>query len=139
MTTTSEPEGAALPRTNPRYWKNISAEDIPPGWIDDMVKRLFEELNGQLIRIERASAQRTDVKDSRGRYEDDAKRAEQDAHTLSSLQRSLERLIDMDMERLTLRSTKKTRTRTETRESLAKQLAETPGPGAPSRLPGKDH
>ena len=138
MATTPETADRALPRTNPLHWKNISAEDIPPGWIDNMVKRLFEVLNGSLIRIERASAQRTDAKGPNGKYEDDPDRDEQDARTIASLQRSLALLTKMEIEGKSRRATKKTRTRIETREAIAKQLAETPEPEADSRFPGKD-
>jgi hypothetical protein len=138
METTSEPEGAALPRTNPKHWKNISAEDIPPGWIDDMVKRLFQELNGQLIRVERASSQRTDKKNAKDEYEDLPDRAEQDARTLSSLQRSLAALTKMEIERKSLRNAKKSKTRIETREAIAKQIFGEPGAGSASSLPQKD-
>ncbi|MEJ1967106.1 MAG: hypothetical protein WDN03_00505 [Rhizomicrobium sp.] len=54
MTTNAQDAGDAVARTHPRHWIGINAEDIPQGWIDDMVKRLFEELNRQILRVENA-------------------------------------------------------------------------------------
>jgi hypothetical protein len=103
-----------------------------------MVKRLFQELNGQLIRVERASSQRTDKKNAKDEYEDLPDRAEQDARTLSSLQRSLAALTKMEIERKSLRNAKKSKTRIETREAIAKQIFGEPGAGSASSLPQKD-
>jgi hypothetical protein len=41
----------------------VEAEDIPQGWMDDMVKRLFDVLNRRMIRLEMAQARVSDAKD----------------------------------------------------------------------------
>ena len=111
-------------RTHPKHWIGLTAEDIPPGWIDDMVKRLFDELNRQMLRVERASKQISDKKDSQGNYPDTDDEREQHARTLKSLQTSLERLTVLDAKRETLRKTVKRMTKPgETRARLAKKLA----------------
>ncbi|MEJ0027335.1 MAG: hypothetical protein WDN01_15025 [Rhizomicrobium sp.] len=120
----TDPEAArrALPRTNAKHWIGVTAEDIPPGWIDDMVKRLFDELNRQMIRVERISEQESDKKNANGEYDDKPDAREKAARTLGRLQNQLERLTRMEMERASLRATKKTGTRTETRARLQRDV-----------------
>jgi hypothetical protein len=126
---TNAHRGREYARTNPKHWINLTAEDIPPGWIDDMVKRLFEELNRQLLRFEKTGS--TDPVDveagnasgpaqtgERGDEKSIAAAREQDARTLARLQASLERLTKMEMDRASLRATKSSRTRGETRAQI---------------------
>jgi hypothetical protein len=119
----------AYARTNPKYWTNLTAEDIPAGWIDDMVKRLFDELNRQMQRFENTgSTDPVDVtagnasggpaQQDRDNEKNAAESREQDARTLARLQASLERLTKMEMDRASLRATKDTRTRGETRAEI---------------------
>jgi hypothetical protein len=121
----------AYARTNPKYWTNLTAEDIPPGWIDDMVKRLFDELNRQMQRFENtgstdpvdtnagnAPAGRQVKTQKRDENKSTAESREQDARTLARLQASLERLTKMEMDRASLRATTDTRTRGETRAEI---------------------
>ena len=122
METDPETERRAYPRTNAKHWIGVSAEDIPPGWIDDMVKRLFDELNRQMIRAERISEQESDKKNAKGEYDDNPELREKAARTLGRLQSQLERLTQMEMERASLRATKKTRTRTETRADIRRSV-----------------
>lgn len=56
----SQETGAAYPRENPKHWVGVEADDIPQGWMDDMVKRLFDIINRNLIRIEAAQAKVND-------------------------------------------------------------------------------
>jgi Zn-dependent M32 family carboxypeptidase len=77
----------------------VTAEDIPQGWMDDMIKRLFDELNRQLIRIE-DKAKRENQPDETPEEE------ATDARKLANLQRALERLTQMEMQRQSLRETK---------------------------------
>ena len=124
MTTDPETECRVYARTHPKHWINITAEDIPPGWIDDMVKRLFEELNRQIIRVERVSEQKSDKKDTQGNYEDNPVEREQSARVLASLQRSLERLTLMETGRAPQRKSRKSEKPGETRARLTQRLAD---------------
>ncbi len=121
MKTDPETERRAYPRTNAKHWIGVSAEDIPHGWMDDMVKRLFDELNRQLIRAETASINEPDLKKE---AEDDKQleTREKRARVLVRLRGELERLTQMEMERASLRATKKTRTRTETRADIRRSV-----------------
>jgi hypothetical protein len=132
MTTSSEDGAREYARTNPKHWKNLTAEDIPPGWIDDMVKRLFEELNRQMIRVERTSIQKSDKKDAQGNYEDDSVEREQHARVLSSLQRSMERLTSMEMARASLRAAKPNKKPGAARAEIRRQILGVVD-GAPAR------
>ena len=122
MDTTPEDGARVYARTHPKHWINITAEDIPPGWIDDMVKRLFEELNRQLIRIERTSMQVTDKKNASDEYDDNPDEREQHARTLARIQTQLERLTQMEMERASLRATKKFRKPRESRADVQRTI-----------------
>ena len=124
METDPETECREYPRTNPKHWINVTAEDIPPGWIDDMVKRLFEELNRQILRVEHASIQMPDKKDAKGEYPDNPIEREQQARVLASLQRSLERLTVMEAGRAPQRKSRKSEKPGETRARLTQRLAD---------------
>ncbi len=58
--------------------------EIPEGWIDQMTKRLLDELNRQLIRME--NVKNDDFSKT------SATERERDARTLAQLERTLERL-----------------------------------------------
>jgi hypothetical protein len=137
METTPQNGARVYARTHPKHWININAEDIPPGWIDDMVKRLFEELNRQMLRVERTSKQVSDKKLPNGEYKDDPEEREQHAQTLSSLQRSLERLIVLETGRLPARKVKRNEKPGETRARLQRRLAEQLESSRARDLPGK--
>ena len=50
-----EPTGHALPAdTTMDAWVGREADDVPPGWMDNVVKRLLEQMNRQLVRAEEA-------------------------------------------------------------------------------------
>ena len=136
MPITHEPNGRGpYATTNPNAWKNVTAEDIPPGWIDNMVKRLFDELNRQLIRVERTSSQISDKKDVHGNYEDDPERRASDAHTLATLVRSMEKLDSLETKRAGVRATKAIRKPKDVRKALAKQISEKLEPSAKTAAP----
>jgi len=99
MKTCSATGRGRYPRTNHKHWVGVTAEDIPQGWMDDMIKRLFDELNRQLIRIE-DKAKRENQPDETPEEE------ATDARKLANLQRALERLTQMEMQRQSLRETK---------------------------------
>jgi hypothetical protein len=122
MKTDPETERRALPRTNAKHWIGVAAEDIPPGWMDDMVKRLFDELNRQMIRAERASIHEPDLKKNEIESDEQLEVREKRARVLVRLRGELERLTRMEMERASLRATKKTRTRTETRADIRRDV-----------------
>ncbi|HJW41086.1 MAG TPA: hypothetical protein VJ476_07640 [Rhizomicrobium sp.] len=122
MTTEPETERRVYPRENSKHWIGVSAEDIPAGWIDDMVKRLFDELNRQMIRAEKASSQESDKKDHNGKFQDDPDAREKNGRILARLQTQLERLTAMEMDRASLRATKSTRTPTETRAAIRRKV-----------------
>ena len=121
METDPETERRAYPRTNAKHWIGVTAEDIPPGWMDDMVKRLFEELNRQMIRAEQASINEPDLKKEAESVKQLETR-EKHARVLVRLRGELERLTQMEMERASLRATKKTRTRRETRAGIQQDV-----------------
>ena len=121
METDPETERRAYPRTNAKHWIGVNAEDIPPGWMDDMVKRLFDELNRQMIRAEQASINEPDLKKEAESVKQLETR-EKHARVLVRLRGELERLTQMEMERASLRATKTTRTRTETRAGIRRSV-----------------
>jgi hypothetical protein len=121
METDPETVPRAYARTDPRHWKNLTAEDIPHGWIDDMVKRLFEELNRQMLRAQHSSANALKKKQD-GTYEDDTDARDQDSLILSRLQGSMQRLTKLEMERATLRTTKNARKRRDTRAAIRSKV-----------------
>jgi hypothetical protein len=96
-----------LPRENPHAWRDQRPDDVPAGWIDDMIHRLYEEWNRQMIRMERASKQRSDKKDERGNYVDDPEQQRQDAQTLNGLLRALDKIMQMENGRVTERKISK--------------------------------
>jgi hypothetical protein len=139
MTTQTETSGGDEPRpigTRSKDWKGITAEDIPHGWIDNMVKRLFDELNRQILRVENLAEQDEVKQPGTGDREQDkiARKAremtpaaaasrEQDSRTLARLQGSLARLTKMEMERAAIRSTKSNRSRNQHRAKLLRDMA----------------
>ena len=133
MTTQTETSGGEEPcltSTRSSDWKNVTAEDIPPGWIDNMVKRLFDELNRQILRVENLQRQEDSKQPGTGapktksdpEQPGDALKREQDSRTLARLQSSLTRLTKMEMERASLRTTKSARTRTEARIAIRRKV-----------------
>ncbi len=138
METDPETEGRVYARTHPKHWINVTAEDIPPGWIDDMVKRLFDELNRQILRVEHASAAIPDQKRPDGSFAHDENMREQHARTLKSLQTSLERLMKLDTARTSQRKTaRRTEKPGEHRARLAKKLNLQLESGAAGDLPAE--
>jgi len=80
-----------------------TANDDAPGeidsaWLDEMVKKLFETLESQLQQVAKA---KPGAKDAAARAAN--------ARTLSSLERTLERLAKMERARLALREKKAAR------------------------------
>lgn len=136
METDPETARREFASTHPDYWKNITAEDIPPGWIDGMVKRLFDELNRQLLRVEKTSIQESEKKDALGNIPDDPDKREKNTRILGRLQTSLQRLTEMEMERAALRTTKAARSRTESRSAIRRRVLAATQPGGAGKGAG---
>jgi hypothetical protein len=92
-------KGSSLPRESWKHWIGITAEDIPQGWMDDMVKRLFEILNRDMIRLERAQIMEPEngpnAKPAAAQLEEVARKE----RLVAQMQRSLERLTNIEMNR----------------------------------------
>jgi hypothetical protein len=90
--------GSAQSRTNSKHWIGVEAEDIPQGWTDDMVKRLFDVLNREMIRLETEQTRLSDAKDRDGNpLPLDYEKAEERQKMLTRLRTDLERLRRMDV------------------------------------------
>jgi len=119
MTTSEKSESGALVRAHSnKQFIGKRAEDIPPAWIDDMVNRLFHELNRQIIRAERASINAPEKRDHNNKVVDDVDDREKSARVLARLQTQLDRLTRLETERAALRATKESRTPAETRAAI---------------------
>jgi hypothetical protein len=70
-------------------WVGREAEDVPPGWMDNVVKRLLQQVNRQLIRAEIA-------KDDE---HNDEKSRDTNSRSLARLELTLERLIRLETQR----------------------------------------
>jgi hypothetical protein len=97
MPKTSQQEtGSASARENPKSWIGVEAEDIPQGWMDDMVKRLFDVMNRNLIRLESAQMK---VNDENKDVADILKEAAQHARLAAQIRNDLQRLRKLEMKR----------------------------------------
>jgi hypothetical protein len=137
MTTNLPTEGAALVRAHSsRQFVGVKADDIPPAWIDDMVSRLFHELNRQIIWAERASKAESDKFGDD--YKDDIGRREKSAKILARLQTQLDRLTRLETERAHLRATKNHRTPAENRAAIRLRIMEIIDARGTSEAGGED-
>ena len=119
------PSGDALDRLADHDFRNILM------MMPEDAERLFEELNRQMIRIERTSQQVSDKKDASGNFEDNPEEREQHARTLTRIQTQLERLTRMEMQRASLRVTrKKSRKPSEIRAEIQRAILGSLGSGA---------
>ncbi len=97
MTTTSQEQtGSAFPRENPKHWIGVEAEDIPQGWMDDMVKRLFDVMNRNLIRLETAQIKNTENPKELDKI---LKETSQQSRLAAQIRADLERLRKLEMKR----------------------------------------
>ena len=74
-------------------------DGIAPGWIDDMVRRLFKRWSVLMLRLENRTAEKIETPNER-------KQSAHDARMLVLLQRSLEGMIELENARCADRSTK---------------------------------
>ena len=135
MTTDPETVPGAYAREHPKHWIGITAEDIPPGWIDDMVKRLFEELNRQMLRFENTGSTAPDSDATQAskpgnKHDQSPTDRERDARTLARLEGTLNRLTKLEMQRASLRATKSTRSKSATRGAIHTKVLGKLGRGA---------
>ena len=101
---TSPENGSATSRENPKHWIGVTVEDIPQGWMDDMVKRLFEILNRDMIRLESAQKVESDKPGPDGKPPPvDLEHMAKKERLLTQMQHSLERLTEMESSRVPAR------------------------------------
>ena len=75
--------------------ETITPKDVKPTWLDNMVKRLFKELNKQLARIEATKPDDNDPKKASVRVHN--------IRALSSIEQTLERLARLEQQRVASR------------------------------------
>jgi hypothetical protein len=117
-----------LSATAADYWIGREVEDIPTGWMDHMIRRLFDEWNAQMIKLE-------DLKNGSNKS-DSAKEREGDARTLMQLQRSLTQLIKLETGRAPLRANKMANTDEGELEALKRRLDKLTEAGNAPEIPG---
>lgn len=110
-------------------WVGREAEDVPPGWMDHVVKRLLEQVNRQLIRAEDAKDEDED---------NDPKTRDMNSRTLARLELTLDRLIRLETQRAKTRATKMAATDESALEELKRRLDQLAAPRAASPDTGED-
>jgi hypothetical protein len=83
--------------TSMRAWIGREADDVPPGWMDNVVKRMLEQVNRQLIRVEDAKDEEDNTPETR----------DQNSRALARLQLTMDRLIRIETQRSKTRATTK--------------------------------
>lgn len=96
--------GSPYGREHPDHWIGVTAEDIPQGWMDDMIKRLFEVANRDLIRLETAQIKHPvergpDNNPVPEQLEKIVPEIEKRQRLLAKLQGTIERLSAMELKR----------------------------------------
>lgn len=94
---------------------DVKPEDINADWLDDMVKRLFAELSRQLEQVEKSPAPEG--------VKGETQRAT-NARTLASLERTLERLSKLELQRAESREEKKREKKVQKKHGGARQKLE---------------
>jgi len=92
---------------------DLDPNDINPDWLDNMVKRLFTEVQRQLSQVEGFKAESNTGVAER----------EKNARTLASLEHTLERLNRLDAERSAIRKSKGLKHDGNVRKTLARKLS----------------
>jgi hypothetical protein len=93
--TSPKQSGSAFARENPKHWIGVEVEDIPQGWMDDMVKRLFEVLNRDMIRLEAEQISPGNTPDDNL----DLEKAAKQSRLLTQMRTNLEKLRKMETKR----------------------------------------
>ena len=115
----------AFPRTNAKHWLGLTADDIPQGWMDDMVRRLFDVLNRSMIRLETTAApvvgeSADDAKKRKALLDDAAKKV----RLVNQMQTALERLSEMETKRVRTRNATMARSYDDSRKELLRRIDE---------------
>jgi hypothetical protein len=98
MPITGEAKGqGSFADTSMRAWIGREAEDVPPGWMDNVVKRMLEQVNRQLIRVEDAKEEEDNTPESR----------DMNSRALARLQLTMDRLVRLETQRSKSRATTK--------------------------------
>ena len=90
-------DDSAFADTTMRAWVGREAEDVPPGWMDNVVRRLLAQVNRELIKLEG-----TDME----KEPNDPATRDQSSQTLHRLELTLGRLIKLETQRAALRTGK---------------------------------
>ena len=85
------PNAPGLCRESWRAWIGRDAEDVPAGWMDDMVKRLLEQQNRRLIKLEDKKNDELEAGDPR--------LCEQNSRILSRITRDVMKLVQFETAR----------------------------------------
>jgi hypothetical protein len=121
-------------REHPLAWIGRDPEDVPQGWIDDMIRRELEEWNRQMIKLETASKKETES-------QSDARSREQNARTLAILQRQLKEILRAEDDRALRRETRRAEGAEDAVAALERrldQLLERERAAGISRQPGSE-
>jgi hypothetical protein len=102
-------------REHPSGWNVRELDDLPPGWIDDMVRRLLEEWNRQMIKLENASKKAPES-------QDEPRLREQNARALATLRRELKDILRMEDERAVKRTARNTQEESDAIAALERKL-----------------
>jgi hypothetical protein len=89
------PNAPGFCRESWRAWIGRDAEDVPAGWMDDMVKRLLEQQNRRLIKLEDKKNDELEAGDPR--------LCEQNSRILSRITRDVMKLVQFETARAALR------------------------------------
>jgi hypothetical protein len=106
-----------------QMWE-VTIDDINSEWMDVMVKRLFRELNRQLVQVESLKPEQACAADR-----------VQNARVLASLERTLERLARLEKDREARRE-KKGLKHDDTRKALERKLDKLVGRGREGKISG---
>ncbi len=94
--------------------KDMRPDDIDSEWLDEMVKRLFKELQRQLARVEATKPDDGDTKTASVRTAN--------VRTLSAIERTLERLARMEQQRVASRKVRTMARNDELRVEIEQRL-----------------
>jgi hypothetical protein len=97
MIETGEQKRGSFADTAMRAWIGREAEDVPSGWMDNVVKRMLEQVNRQLIRVEDAKETEDNTPESR----------DMNSRALARLQLTMDRLVRLETQRSKSRATTK--------------------------------
>lgn len=116
-------DGSAHPRESWKHWVGVTADDIPPGWIDDMVKRLLEIMNRNMIRLENAQRAESAKKEADGEpAPPDWEQEVREGRLVTEMRRNLERLSELEMKRSAPRGTERGKKVAISRDEIRREI-----------------